>query len=177
MGKKIFALVVLCFALAPTASRAEIYRFFQVEENIFRGSHPEDIDDLFQIQALGVKTIVDLRELDSDTAAYDKQAADLGMNVQHFPISSFDALRGKEPPDEIVNGALAAIAKNTSENRVFVHCHAGKDRTGLLVGLVRVFTQHWDPKTSHDEMIKFDFDTRLQKGLETYYWKRVAKGH
>ena len=176
MSKFIFLFLIPYCLLFSSGAHAEIYRFFQVSENVFRGSHPEDDADLLSLFTLGVRSIVDLREIDETTAAYDQQVQNLGMRIQHFPISSFDALRGKEPPDDIVNGALAAIAAN-SVGKVFVHCHAGKDRTGLLVGLYRVFMDNWDTKRAHDEMLQFNFSPLLQKGLETYYWKKTASGN
>jgi protein-tyrosine phosphatase len=108
--------------------------------------------------AYGIRTVVDLRmpnELDDDPPA------DLPVEVVHAPflrereqaewdeIHAIGAAAGGdhvaatrdvyltllESSGEQVGAALAAVAA-APEGGVLVHCHAGKDRTGLLVALL-----------------------------------------
>jgi protein tyrosine/serine phosphatase len=108
----------------------------------------------------GVRTLVDLRfkdEVASDWAAYPFQELD-GPDVcySHVPFdtgrdaqrreeesAAYDAARSRAEFNRLdldwgrggIAAAVAAIA-DAPEGGVLVHCHAGKDRTGIVTALV-----------------------------------------
>ena len=75
----------------------------------------------------------------------------IGLREISLPMS----VLGK-PKDKVVNEALAVVA-DLSLRPLFVHCHQGEDRTGLIMALMRVEKQHWAPKNAYSEWVKFGF--------------------
>jgi protein tyrosine phosphatase (PTP) superfamily phosphohydrolase (DUF442 family) len=85
-----------------------------------------------QLREQGIRTVVALRWEHSDDAAL----AGLGLNSYR--------LRAKQwhPENEDVVRAMKVIL--TAEYQpVFVHCQAGKDRTGLVVAVYRILVDGW----------------------------------
>lgn len=118
---------------------------------IIRGGEPP----LWQISELqkkyGLKTII---SLDSDEKATVKEravATALGINHIWLPMPSIFY-----PKDSTVSKVLKAMS-DPKNYPLYIHCYHGRDRTGLMVGLYRVFRQKWHPYVAYDEMRKFDF--------------------
>jgi protein tyrosine phosphatase (PTP) superfamily phosphohydrolase (DUF442 family) len=107
--------------------------FGVVSANVYRGGQPMTCGELAFLQSHGVKSILKLNDRDSPVDVDEKNAAaSLGLRMESIP---FNALTIGEPdscPD--VQRALAFL-EEPSNWPVFVHCTAGKDRTGYIVGL------------------------------------------
>ncbi len=54
---------------------------------------------------------------------------------------------------------LLEIMAKPENQPVFVHCRAGRDRTGLFVGLFRVEHQGWQPGHAFQEMLDLGYRT------------------
>src|SRR5437667_8255254 len=117
-----------------------------VSAGVYRGRRPDQAT-LQNLKALGVKTVLDLED-DSGAVSKEKKAVGaLGMTFISEPMSGFWT-----PNDKEVN-QIEAIMADASRRPIFVHCLHGEDRTGLIVGLFRVFSQHWKPGDAYKEMI------------------------
>jgi protein tyrosine/serine phosphatase len=103
------------------------------ETAIYRGGQPQSCGELAYLHSLGVKTILKLndRGLPID-AAEKREAAGLGLEVRTFAFSA--ATIGKPATCGSVRAALEHLA-NPDHWPVYVHCTAGKDRTGYIVGM------------------------------------------
>jgi protein-tyrosine phosphatase len=116
---------------------------------LLRSESPHSLSDagLRALLDLGVGTVVDLRT-SSERERRPNELAEAGATVVHAPIFTDD----EDYPDHLataaevycwwlrergtgVAGAMRAIADATSAP-ILVHCHAGKDRTGVVVALV-----------------------------------------
>jgi protein tyrosine/serine phosphatase len=126
--------------------------FSLVAPGIYRGGRPDQpgIQTLVQ---LGVKTIVDLENDDGAITTERGWAQQAGINFISKPMNGLDT-----PDDSEVNQILADI---NSDQPVFVHCMQGKDRTGLIIALHRVFYEGWTPKAAHDETMALGFNSML----------------
>jgi uncharacterized protein (TIGR01244 family) len=115
-------------------------RFSQVDERLFRGGQPSRAD-LAELRALGVKTVISLRNEDPlATRAEAAAAAELGLRFLHFPFSAAFTVS-----PELVDRVMGAIA--APENGVvYVHCKVGRDRTSLMVALHLVRHRGWVPE-------------------------------
>ena len=154
-----FFVLGLNFAQAQTNS--PIPNFQKVTDSIYRGGRSTD-SGLQYLKKAGFKTIINL-ENDSQAVAYESSVAKkLGMQMYSAPMDWL-----KTPDDKQVNAILSAL-QNPQMYPVFVHCHFGKDRTGLIVGLHRVFNQKWTPKDAYAEMLKYGFHPEY-KALDNYY--------
>ena len=82
-------------------------------------------------------------------------ALNAGIKVISLPMSGFWT-----PKDPQVNAALAAM-NETSLRPLFVHCQHGQDRTGLVMGLYRVESEHWQAGHAYEEMKTLGFHPSL----------------
>jgi protein tyrosine/serine phosphatase len=125
-----------------------------VDNNIYRGPRPT-YDTLVQLQSMGVTTIVDLENTQSAIDQEQQWAQQLGLNFISEPMSGFWT------PDDSEVDQIESIIADPSQGPMFVHCQHGQDRTGLIIGLYRVFNEGWDPGTAHQEMVDKGFHTLL----------------
>jgi len=151
---------------AQTVSRKPIMvrvitNFHMVTPGILRGAQPND-------QALGylksiasVKTVLNLRN-ETNLVAHEKQVVEsLGMTYISIPMIGTNA---QDP------GAIdAALAVLTSQGLqpVFIHCMAGKDRTGLVLAAYRVRYEHWLLDDAIQEMLLYGYDRGCCSNLES----------
>jgi protein tyrosine/serine phosphatase len=68
---------------------------------------------------------------------------------------------------------IEAIMADHARRPIFVHCQQGEDRTGLIVGLYRVETEHWSPAAAYREMIAKGFH-KILFFLNHYYEERTG---
>ncbi len=156
------ALVVL----SPLAAHADIGRFSKVEANIYRGAQPQNVSDYQQLQQLGVHTIINLRTTPDAIQAEAQVAQALNMSFVSYPID------GMSYPNEVTVNAILADLQNPQLFPIFIHCNAGQDRTGLIIGLFRVKHDHWNPNDAYNEMLSNGFTEGLV-GLKQYFWDHV----
>ena len=98
-----------------------------------------------------MQTVISLR--DDETVAQEGRVVEsLGMRFLNFPIAA-----GSNPSEDVVNGAVRALT-DQSLFPIYIHCQRGKARTSLIVGLYRVFVQHWPRDRAYEEMKAFGFN-------------------
>lgn len=61
------------------------------------------------------------------------------------------------PANSLVAQFLQVLRKNP-EKKIFGHCHAGVDRTGLMIAAHRMTEQGWTPEQAQEEMKDFGFN-------------------
>jgi uncharacterized protein (TIGR01244 family) len=119
---------------APTVSGIE--NFIQVNERIYRGAQPEDAS-WSQLRALGVKTVIDLRQTSEHSTADEARAVEAaGMRYVSVPMNGWET-----PRADLVNKVVAMLEQ--PGDTVFVHCKQGKDRTGTVVAAYRISHEGW----------------------------------
>lgn len=80
----------------------------------------------------------------------EKEVTALGMK---FVAISWNCT---EPKDEYFAKFLSLLRDNPGK-KVFVHCHAGVDRTGMMVASYRMAEQGWTSQESMREMKDFGY--------------------
>src|SRR6476661_6317159 len=179
MTKNIFrkyaAVLVAVFSFAvfsqaqtspSTFPNIKIGNFGQMDENYYRGAQPMP-DDYASLAALGIKTIVDLR---NDPTDYEKSAAEAaGIKYVNVPMSGW-----KSPKDSDVNQVLS-ILNDPASGKVFVHCKAGIHRTGITAAVYRMEKYGWDYDKAYTEMKNYNFSAGLVHGSLKSYVKDYAK--
>lgn len=153
------------------ASTIRIKNFGQMDERFFRGAQPKQ-SDYKDLAALGIKTIVDLRD---DPTSYEKQEAEAaGMRYVNIPMSDT-----KLPKEEQIE-AFLNLVNDPSTGSFYVHCVGGRHRTGVAGAVYRMKLYGWDYDRSYKEMKDYDFYTRWGHGaMKDYvqsYWQRVQTG-
>ena len=133
----------------------KIKNFGQMDERFFRGAQPKE-EDYKDLVALGIKTIVDLRD---DPVSYEKRAAEAaGMRYVSIPMSD-----SSTPRDEQVEQFLK-LANDPATGPFFVHCAGGRHRTGVMGAVYRINHDGWDFDKAYAEMKDYDFYTRWGHG-------------
>lgn len=166
-------------AQAPTSPAAQfasvtikVKNFGQMDENFYRGAQPKPAD-YKDLKALGIKTIIDLRDDPSDYEKKDAEA--LGMHYVNIPMSD------KEKPKNEQIAAFFTIANDAANAPFYVHCVGGRHRTGLIGALYRYNKYGWDYDTVYKEMKNYDYYSRWGHGairdfVQEYYEARKMKG-
>jgi len=129
----------------------DVDNFGQVTDFYYRGAQPKG-DEYNQLAAIGVKTVIDLRDDPKDYAR--ELTAHAGMKYVNLPLSDKDY-----PPPDTASRFLSLV--NDKENwPVYVHCAGGRHRTGAMTAIFRMTVQGWDADRAYGEMKDYDFYTR-----------------
>lgn len=148
----------------------DIINFGKMDDRFYRGGQPEQ-DDYAALAALGVKTVIDLR---NDPTDYEKPAVEgLGMKYVNIPMSGW-----KYPKDKDV-AAFMALMSDPETGTVYVHCKAGKHRTGLVGAVYRFNEYGWNYDQAYKEMKDYNYTSwPVHFNIKSYvkdYSKRIEK--
>lgn len=136
-----------------------------VGSSIMRGGRPE-MSDLAELKQLGYKTIINL-ENDAKVVAKEKAyAAELGFNYIENPMNA------SAVPNDQEMEKLIAIMADSRNYPLYIHCKHGQDRTGLVVGLHRVFNDKWKPDVAYQEMLDIGFHP-IYASMKKYFFNKT----
>ena len=174
----LLALSINLIAAAPAIAKSAqafsgigIKNFGQMDDRFYRGAQPRE-SDYKSLAALGIKTIVDLRD---DPTSYEKRAAEAaGMRYVNIPMSD-----SSTPRDEQIQQFLN-LANDKATGKFFVHCAGGRHRTGVMGAVYRMTHDSWNFDRAYQEMKNYDFYTRWGHGalkdfVQDYYSHRQAQ--
>jgi protein-tyrosine phosphatase len=152
----------------------EIGNFGVVDARVLRGAQPDD-DDYEDLAAMGVTTVVDLRD-DAEAYAPD-EARRAGLEYVNIPLRSLG-----RPSDADVRRFFDALdrAGARGAGKVYVHCAGGRHRTGSMIGVYRVAHSGWSADRAYEEMKDYDYFTILTlfEGHKAYvfdYFERMRR--
>ncbi len=142
-------------------------RFKQVNEHLLRGGAPSNQE----LQALkniwGVDRVVSL-DLD-EGLRIQKDCEEIGLQQLIIPIENKDL-------QEVLDFLLNNIDKIFNPKyKTFVHCHWGKDRTGLAVAMYRILVEGWSLVQALDEALSLDFGKGLSDKTRKLYLKYMGR--
>ena len=180
--RNILAAFVALFASAtfataqaePAAPKAfpniHIENFGQMDEHLYRGAQPTQ-EDYTALKELGISTVIDLRK---DNEPFAKSTVEsLGMKYVNIPMT------GWTTKDESVAEFLKVV-NDPANGKVYLHCAAGKHRTGLAGAIYRLENYGWDYDMSYKEMKNFGyfsglFHKKILGYVKDYYGKYGAE--
>jgi len=147
--------LVLCFAsprsvpaVSISAEQTRIANFGQVNENYFRGAQP-DQEGFRRLGTLGIKTVIDLQEEPQPgEPGWVKEA---GMKYFNIPLS------GSHPASNEQTARFLELVNDPANLPVYVHCAAGRHRTGEMTGIYRITHDSWTADKAYAEMQKFGY--------------------
>src|ERR1700730_19277893 len=108
----------------------------KVSDVLFRGAQPS-AQGRAELKKLGITTIVDLRGNRGPVAFERRQAETLGMRFIDIPVLGWST-----PSNEQVAQFLK-LFKDDPQQKIFVHCYYGEDRSGVMVAAYRIAQQNW----------------------------------
>ena len=172
------SLLVLAISFAAVATAAaqspgkfpniKIDNFGQMSERFYRGAQPKE-EDYKALAALGIQTIIDLR---NDPQAYAKVSAEAaGMKYVNIPMSD-----KKRPPEDQIEKFLSVVNDPTT-GVFYAHCRGGRHRTGVVGAMYRYNLDGWNYEQVYKEMKQYDYYSRWGHGaLKEYvqdYYERI----
>ena len=113
---------------------------YRVSGTLYRSEQPT-ADGMKNLKAMGIKTILSLREFHSDKDLI----GDTGLTYECIPMSAWHP----EVADAVQFLRIVTDPKNAP---VLVHCQHGADRTGLMCAIYRVAVQGWTKDDAIREM-------------------------
>lgn len=148
-----------------------IKNFGQMDERFYRGAQPKR-DEYKALAALGIKTVVDLRD---DPKSYVKQEAE-AVHLRYVNIPMDD--KG-EPTEEQIK-AFFTVANEASNWPFYVHCAGGRHRTGLIGAVYRYDKYGWNYEQVYKEMKNYDFYSSwghepIKDYVYNYYTKKKVE--
>jgi tyrosine-protein phosphatase SIW14 len=133
--------------------------FGQVTDTLYRGGQPT-AEGFEALAHEGVSVVVDLSGNQSERDKVKK----LGMEYVSIPWHCFH-LEDKQVAQ------FLRVLREHSDQKVFVHCRLGEDRTGMMVAGYRIAEQGWTAEQARKEMAAFGFTSvhhLMCPGLATY---------
>lgn len=168
----VFSSSIIGFAQTAPQSfpNIDIINFGQMDERFYRGGQPEK-GDYQALKDLGVNTVIDLR---NDPTDYEKTEVEaLGMKYVNIPMTGW-----KYPKDEHIEKFMQVMS-DPETGVVFVHCKAGKHRTGVTGAVYRYKNYGWNYEKTYKEMKNYNFTIWLVHGrLKTFvkdYRRKMEK--
>ena len=150
-----------------TITDSEIRNFHKVDSDLYRGGRLT-CGGLAKLQALGVRTFINLGGADGAIHGCESGAKSAGVRFVSFHISVLQTvLTG------VSDGRLRSLFAFIEEapKPVFVSCYLGRDRTGMIVALYRMKRRELSFKEAEQEAVHYGYRTRfigLQKTLARY---------
>lgn len=144
-----------------------IRRFLKVVDGLFRGSAPtpEDVVNLYE--HFGIRKIV---SLDANVAAkIERIVQALGIEHIIIPINGLDP----RPLLDLMSLDLKVLLLKGGPT--FVHCLAGKDRTGMVIAMFQCKYLGMSYADAVDEAYQIGFGIGLPPGVAKLYLRLIKK--
>ena len=150
----------------------DIVRFRNVDNILYRGGKPTS-KQISELKDLGISTIIDFTTgygLDESTESEKSIAEKNGLNYINLPFPSFE-----NPSEEYVNKFFDVMQNARKNNeKVYIHCREGKDRTGLFSAMYKLKYNLADYKSCVKEMLDIGHDSvnnpNLLPFLKDFYY-------
>jgi Tyrosine phosphatase family len=75
---------------------------------------------------------------------------------------------GWTPLTEEQMAQFFAILAQRPQQKIFIHCWLGRDRTGVFVAAYRIAFDHWTPQQTLEEMHTFPFKAFRHPAMQQY---------
>jgi protein-tyrosine phosphatase len=139
----------------------------QVSKQMRRGSRPS-VSDVIELKNQGYKSIISLT---AEKLPRERETAmSLGMNHVYIPI-----IDNTTPTLPQMKQFLDLVTKPQNQP-VYVHCEAGKGRTGMAVAVTRMAVDRWPLGKAMAEAQSYGLKLRSQKSFIRQFAKALEAG-
>jgi tyrosine-protein phosphatase SIW14 len=132
-----------------------------VTGTLFRGAQPNS-SAYAGLQKLGMNIVVDFRAESGEVSSEKKSVESLGMKFVNLPWS------GASLPSRDQILTFFTLLRDNPDQKIFIHCQYGADRTGVMIALYRIAVDHWTPDQAIAEMKDFHYHNLLLPHLAKY---------
>jgi tyrosine-protein phosphatase SIW14 len=152
------------------APGTSIVHFVKVDNGVYGGSKPKSDADFAFLQSTGVRYILEVHFLPFLNGPERRKAKRHGIEMVSVPMNASPV----PPRAKNVNRALG-IMHSKDHRPVYLHCVLGRDRTGLLLGLYRIYFNGLTKEKAAAEMKASGFrKSWFVAGLNRYFIKHTA---
>lgn len=137
--------------------------FGEVTPRLYRGAQPTK-KGFEALAKMGIVIVVDLRGLHEGER---KEVTNLGMRYVTIPWHCFH-------PKDAIFARFLELLRESPDKKVFIHCHLGDDRTGMMIAAYRMAEQGWTAEEAKKEMEAYGFSFLhhlICPGLSSYEGK------
>ena len=132
---------------APPRLRLKgVPNFGQVTPKLYRGGQPSK-QGFENLAKQGIDIVVDVR---GSGEGERKEVTKLGMQYVPIPWHCYNKR-------DAVFARFLMLLRENPDKKVFVHCHLGEDRTGMMIAAYRMAEEGWTAAEARNEMEKFGF--------------------
>lgn len=153
--------------VSQTQAAEDLPNFREVNASIVRTGRPTEKGLTKLKNERGIKTIINLEDSASNVKKEAAWAQKLGIEYKSFPTDSFSR------PDDTKVAEILDLLSDQTRYPILIHCKHGEDRTGMMVGLFRVFAEQWTPKAAYQEMLDLGFH-KILWALDNYYKEKTG---
>ncbi len=146
---------------AGVGSLAGVPNFGRVSGTLFRGGQPTE-EGFQALKKSGVAMVVNFRDEPERIEKERYEVEALGLRYVSIPWSAWH-----DPSSQQVAEFLELLRANP-EKKIFVHCHHGSDRTGVMVATYRIAFENWTPAAAIEEMKAYHFHRFWMSHLKHY---------
>jgi tyrosine-protein phosphatase SIW14 len=126
----------------------KVRNFGQVNPHYYRGAQP-DQSDFQALKKMGIRTVIDLRkDRILQEASWVENA---GMRYVNIPLSA------SRPATAEQTEYFLSLVNDPAIWPVYVHCAAGKHRTGEMTAIYRITHDSWTADQAFEEMKQYGF--------------------
>src|SRR5689334_14434214 len=177
VSRSVIAAVITtsAFALLLRAEAAQrrgaedpgISNFGCINESFYRGAQPGK-GDYHKLSKMGVKAIIDLQQ----DGERDEQRLVEGAGMKFYRIGLSD--KSWPSPDKAQE--FLRIVSDPANQPVFIHCHGGRHRAGIMTAVYRMNHDGWDAERAYAEMKQYGFESGVGHGsLKDYVFDYYAQ--
>ncbi len=130
-------------AWAKPLEKPGLANLHEVAPGLYRGAQPE-VEGFRSLKAMGVKTVVNLRNFHSDKDELKASEVE-GIALVELPMNAHSV---KE--EDIIS--FLKIATDEAKLPLFFHCKHGSDRTGTMAAAYRMVVQGWSKDDAVEEL-------------------------
>ena len=113
--------------------------------------------------------MVDLRGNRGPVTRERARVEALGMRFVDIPVGGWSA------PSNAQVAEFLKLFRDDPNQKIFVHCYYGADRSGVMVATYRIAEQNWTADQAVAEMYSFGFHYHWYPAMKTYVRKFAAE--
>ena len=158
----VIAILTVALLVNPTKAQTEnvskqtkikIENFGRIDDHYYRGAQPRN-HDYQDLAAFGIRSVITLTS--DDTDPNEKVLVEkTGMRFYQIPLNS------KIPPTPSELAEFLRIVSDRDNQPVYVHCAAGKHRTGVMTAAYRLSHYGWTAEKAYNVMKQYKFGLAL----------------
>lgn len=160
----VVAVLVCAFSrlsLAESDKQQGLPNFGRVSDSLFRGAQPTAAG-IRALREMGVSVVINFRNENDEIASEQRQVESTGMKYVSIPWS------GSDTPSNRQVAQFLDLVRGNPDAKIFVHCKAGADRTGVMVAAYRIAVEHEAANEAVAEMHQYHYHAFSLPHLERY---------